>query len=100
MSEATMGLPGTTGTAGLDAATRRRAIVSSIVRLCEELSIQVIAEGIETPAECLALQDEGITLFQGYLFARPGFEHLPAIPDAVWPQVANRRAGDKRRLRG
>ncbi len=65
----------------------RRAIVAGIVRLCEALDIDIIAEGIETPAECLALQDEGIRLFQGYLFARPGFESLPAVPEAVWPLV-------------
>ncbi len=84
-------------TRGVDADRVRRAIVSGIVRLCDELSIQVIAEGIETPGECMALQDEGITLFQGYLFARPGFQHLPVIPDAVWPQVARRRTTDRRR---
>jgi EAL domain-containing protein (putative c-di-GMP-specific phosphodiesterase class I) len=86
-------------TRGVDADRVRRAIVSSIVRLCDELSIQVIAEGVETPAECLALQDEGIVLFQGYLFARPGFEHLPAVADTVWRQVAQRRNADKRRMR-
>ena len=77
----------------------RRAIVSGIVRLCEELSIQVIAEGIETPAECLALQDEGIVLFQGYLFARPGFEHLPMVPETAWPPTIGRRNADHRRIR-
>lgn len=86
-------------TRGVDADRVRRAIVSGIARLCDELSIQVIAEGIETPAECLALQDEGITLFQGYLFARPGFQHLPVIPETVWPQVARRRTTDRRRSR-
>lgn len=69
----------------------RRAIVSGIVRFCEELQITVVAEGIETPAECLALQDLGIALFQGYLFARPGFESLPAVPAEAWERVALRR---------
>lgn len=78
----------------------RRAIVSGIVRLCEELDIRIIAEGIETTGECLALQDEGITLFQGYLFARPGFESLPPIPAEVWESVKPRRSSDRRRHRG
>ncbi|MBX3634620.1 MAG: EAL domain-containing protein [Rubrivivax sp.] len=69
----------------------RRAIVTGIARFCEELGITVIAEGIETPAECLALQDLGIGLFQGYLFARPGFESLPPVPAEVWEGVALRR---------
>jgi len=77
----------------------RRAIVSGIVRMCEELSIDVIAEGIETPSECLALQDEGITLFQGYLFARPGFRSLPEVPPAVWPPIQPRRSRDRRAAR-
>ena len=77
----------------------RRAIVAGIVRICEDLSIKIIAEGIETPTECLALQDEGITLFQGYLFARPGFRALPEVPASVWPQVQARRSRDRRAAR-
>jgi EAL domain-containing protein (putative c-di-GMP-specific phosphodiesterase class I) len=83
-------------TRGIDGDRVRRAIVSGIVRLCDELGIRVIAEGVETPGECLALQDEGVSLFQGYLFAKPGFESLPEIPDAVWPTVARRRKADRR----
>lgn len=74
----------------------RRALVFGIISICKELGIKVIAEGIETVEECLTLADEGVTLFQGYLFARPGFESLPAIPDDVWPMVKNRRAKDRR----
>lgn len=75
----------------------RRAIVSGIVRFCEELSIRIIAEGIESPGECLALQDEGVQLFQGYLFARPGFESLPQVSPETWASVLPRRVGDRRR---
>ncbi len=71
-------------TRGVDHDRVRRAIVAGIVRLCDELGIRVIAEGIETPGECLALQDEGITLFQGYLFAKPGFESLPTVASQAW----------------
>ena len=77
-------------TRSIDSDRIRRAIVSGIVRLCDELDIRVIAEGIETPAECLALRDQGVRLFQGYLFARPGFETLPAIPESVWPLVESK----------
>lgn len=86
-------------TRGVDGDRVRRAIVSGIVRLCDELGIRVIAEGIETPGECLALRDEGITLFQGYLFARPGFESLPDVAADIWPQVTPRRSSDRRRFR-
>ena len=51
----------------------RQAIVRSLVRLCEELGIQVVAEGIETAGERDFLHDAGIRLMQGYLFAKPAF---------------------------
>lgn len=70
----------------------RRSLVFGIISICKELDIKVIGEGIETREECLTLADEGVKLFQGYFFARPGFESLPTIPDDVWPLVKNRRA--------
>ncbi|MBF2054066.1 MAG: EAL domain-containing protein [Candidatus Sericytochromatia bacterium] len=58
----------------------RRAIVRGIVQVCNELNIQVIAEGIETAAELAVLQDMGLEYFQGYYFARPAFEALAEVP--------------------
>jgi len=74
----------------------RRALVFGILSICRELDIRVIAEGIESREECLTLADEGVTLFQGYFFARPGFESLPNIPEEIWPLVKTRRARDRR----
>ncbi|KAA2234940.1 EAL domain-containing protein [Salinarimonas soli] len=67
---------------GIDANPVRRAIVGSMLKICRDLSILAIAEGIETIEECRALLELGVTLQQGYLFARPGFECLPvpALP--------------------
>lgn len=62
----------------------RQAIVRGILGVCTALDIEVIAEGVETRAEFDLLQGMGIALFQGYLFARPGFESLPEV---VWPQL-------------
>lgn len=62
---------------GCDTDRARRVILGSMVRACTELSIQVVAEGIETVAEYATLREMGIDLFQGYLFARPGFRTLP-----------------------
>ena len=73
-----------------------KAKADNIQATLEELGIKVIAEGIETKEECLTLIDEGVTLFQGYLFARPGFESLPVVPNEIWPLVRNRRAKDRR----
>ena len=64
---------------GIDADRARRAIVGGLVRVCAELGVGVVAEGIETRAEHRALRDLGVALFQGFLFARPAFMALPAV---------------------
>ncbi len=61
---------------GLDTDTRRHTIVDGIAGICQALSIRVVAE---TVAELAALRALGVTLFQGYLFAKPGFEMLPQV---------------------
>ncbi len=58
----------------LDTDARRRTIVGHTVRLCEELGVRVIAEGIETVGELAAVQDAGISLVQGYVFSEPRLE--------------------------
>lgn len=55
----------------VDTSPMKRKIVRSMVSLCEELKILVVAEGVETPAERDTLVELGCDLFQGYLFARP-----------------------------
>ncbi|HEX5305812.1 MAG TPA: EAL domain-containing protein [Dyella sp.] len=57
----------------------RQAIVQGILGVCRALHIEVIAEGVETAEEFDLLRGMGIGLFQGFLFARPGFETLPAV---------------------
>lgn len=57
----------------------RQAITRGVLRTCEDLGIEVVAEGVETLDEYRWLSDEGIYLFQGYLFARPAFERLPLV---------------------
>lgn len=69
----------------------RQAIVRNLVRLCEEMQIDVIAEGIETAAERDFLWDTGIHLMQGYLFARPAFRATAEVPAAAL-EVKPRRA--------
>jgi len=64
---------------GIHKRPRALAIVESIAQLSESLNFNVVAEGVETFDEYHALRDCGIKLMQGYLFARPGFESLPAV---------------------
>lgn len=68
---------------GIDTDRRRQIIVGSMMSLCRELGTQVIAEGIETRGEYLALLDLGVELFQGYYFARPAFRAVAALPAAA-----------------
>lgn len=51
-------------------------LVRTMIAMCRELGIQVVAEGIETPEERDAIVWAGCDLLQGYLFAKPG----PAFP--------------------
>ncbi|MFZ5630311.1 MAG: sensor domain-containing protein [Spirochaetota bacterium] len=48
-----------------------RAMVNAIIAMCKSLGLQVIAEGIETTAQRDYLLQQGCTLGQGYLFAKP-----------------------------
>lgn len=58
----------------------RQAIVAGVLLVAQRLGITVIAEGVETQSECDCLAAMGVRYIQGYLFARPGFESLPAGP--------------------
>jgi EAL domain-containing protein (putative c-di-GMP-specific phosphodiesterase class I) len=74
---------------GIEASRTRQAIVRHATALCCELGIRVVAEGVETAAERDFLADIGITLMQGYFFAKPAFralvgtQQLPMINEPV-----------------
>jgi EAL domain-containing protein (putative c-di-GMP-specific phosphodiesterase class I) len=69
---------------GSDSHLARQVIIRNVVRMARELRIEVVAEGVETGAEYAWLRTAGIHLFQGYYFARPGFDSLPAVPAALF----------------
>jgi len=73
---------------GVDQDRVRTAIVSGIVTTCRALGCEVLAEGVETAAEYHALRAMGITLYQGYLFAKPALEALPVVDPALWDELA------------
>lgn len=75
-------------TRNIDSDRVRKALVFAILSACRELDIKVIAEGIESREECLILAEQGVHLFQGYWFARPGFQTLPEVADSVWAEFA------------
>jgi len=48
-----------------------RAIVRTIIAMAQELSLDVIAEGVETEAQRAPLLRKGCVHYQGYLFGKP-----------------------------
>jgi EAL domain-containing protein (putative c-di-GMP-specific phosphodiesterase class I) len=62
---------------GIDTSLPRRLIVNSLVGLATKMKIRVVAEGVETVGELVALQECGIRFVQGYLLAKPELEALP-----------------------
>ncbi len=48
-----------------------RGIVSAVVGLATALDLQVVAEGVETVDQAHALAELGVSLAQGYLWAKP-----------------------------
>ena len=69
---------------GIDEGGARRSIVGSLLTIARDLGLQVVAEGVETRAEAATLAEMGVTLFQGYYFARPALERLTADSDIPW----------------
>jgi len=69
--------------AGIDQRPRQQQLVAGVVRMCEDLKADVVAEGIETVAEYDAVRDAGATYAQGFLFAHPGFP----LPQVTWPPL-------------
>jgi len=68
----------------VDTSSTRQAIIEGILQIGRQLGIKVVAEGVETPQEYRWLLTAGITEFQGYYFARPIFEQLPAVDDSCF----------------
>jgi EAL domain-containing protein (putative c-di-GMP-specific phosphodiesterase class I) len=64
---------------GLPLRPRALQIVRHLVELAASLGTTIIAEGIETADELLAVRDCGVSLVQGYLIAKPAFESLPSV---------------------
>lgn len=67
---------------GIDRDSVRQVLVEHTLGICHRLGIAVIAEGVETLEEYRALREMGVSLQQGYLFARPAFQ---ALPDVLFP---------------
>lgn len=56
---------------GADSDADRRRLLSGIANLAKALGFALVAEGAETDAEVMLLQEIGVDCIQGYAFARP-----------------------------
>ena len=65
----------------VDTSPTRSKLVASLVALSRQLDVRVIAEGVESMAECQHLLELGCDWMQGYFFARPG----TPFPVVNWP---------------
>jgi len=57
----------------------KQCVFRGIQQICDRLSIEIVAEGVEQAAEYRWLNQAGVKIFQGYYFARPAFEALPEV---------------------
>jgi EAL domain-containing protein (putative c-di-GMP-specific phosphodiesterase class I) len=71
----------------VDQSKSRQAIVVGLVRICSDMGVKVIAEGIETAGERDFLWAAGIHLMQGYLFSRPAFRSVGKIDPLAWGEA-------------
>jgi diguanylate cyclase (GGDEF)-like protein len=72
------------------------AIVRAIIGLADAFDLQLVAEGVETPAAALALMQHGCRRAQGYLLSRPiAGDAMEALLSSRWlptPFLANSEA--------
>ena len=59
------------------------AILEALVNLAAAMNSKIIAEGVETVDELLAVMKLGVGYAQGYLFARPASPPQPIAPEAM-----------------
>jgi EAL domain-containing protein (putative c-di-GMP-specific phosphodiesterase class I) len=73
---------------GIERSKPRQEIIQALARVCTDLGVGLIAEGIETEAEALICQQLGCNYGQGFFFGRP----QPASG------IADRKVSDTRRV--
>ena len=69
----------------LGTSSRDLAIVRAIIGLAEAFGLQLVAEGVETPAAALTLMRHGCHRAQGYLLSRPLPNHaMESLLSSRW----------------
>ncbi|HTB28906.1 MAG TPA: EAL domain-containing protein, partial [Steroidobacteraceae bacterium] len=73
--------------AGIDSNPRSAAIALALIRLCDELDIDVTAEGVESGSQFACLAENRALYLQGYLLSRPVAEAEVLEANQRMPQV-------------
>jgi EAL domain-containing protein (putative c-di-GMP-specific phosphodiesterase class I) len=80
--------------AGIEEDERSAALVLSVIELGRRLSIDVVAEGVETPGQLAALRELGCRYLQGFLLGRPADPaDLVAVIDTFDARLLDGEAG-------
>jgi len=58
----------------LERSPKSRVMLEGLVRLCSNLGMGTVAEGVETEAQFALLRAMGVDEYQGFLFARPQWQ--------------------------
>ncbi len=75
----------------------RLAILAGLVKLCRELDVDIVFEGMEREGEVAALRAVGGRFMQGFFFARPAFEAALRDDQINWPARPERAAASRAR---
>ena len=66
-----------------------KQIVKSISKMCHNIGIRVLAEGVEEQCSVLIALKSGINLFQGYYFSKPLNEMSLQVKENILEQIVN-----------
>jgi EAL domain-containing protein (putative c-di-GMP-specific phosphodiesterase class I) len=69
---------------GIETSRTRQRLIQSVCRLCKDMKILIVAEGVETSEEEAVLVELGCDLLQGFRYARPG-RAFPSLSNAPPP---------------
>jgi EAL domain-containing protein (putative c-di-GMP-specific phosphodiesterase class I) len=72
---------------GVDKNPAQKTLIACLVRLCNELQVRLVCEGVETVAEGRMLAALGAELLQGYYFARPSLSVESSQRDSLLERV-------------
>jgi EAL domain-containing protein (putative c-di-GMP-specific phosphodiesterase class I) len=81
---------------GLTEKRKNQAMLQGIVRLCHDMSLLTVLEGVETDLQRHSIRDAKVDFLQGYLFGRP--QSRDRIRDLIArnqaaPSIAEKAAG-------